>query len=222
MIRYRLPHNFPYDTYICRDCGASEEAIEDGRKSRYCRKNRNFKAPGMYISYSSLEKRMITISKNPNFGLSIAAMILDSLEPEFNGWSTPEILKSYDQAFGASWSIPPQACIPRLLSEEELQNLKPGAFVQMDGEPEPVVYTRRPISAEEHCRMFCAWKGGGPCRATDCPRDIKIANDEEHAKLLAAVEVLMKLDPPLTTLQGWRLANIARVVEEYEKKRWPL
>ena len=26
------------------------------------------------------------------------------------------------------------------------------------------------MSAEEHCRMFCAWKGGGPCLADDCPR----------------------------------------------------
>ena len=26
------------------------------------------------------------------------------------------------------------------------------------------------MSAEEHCRMFCAWKGGSPCLADDCPR----------------------------------------------------
>jgi hypothetical protein len=26
------------------------------------------------------------------------------------------------------------------------------------------------MTAEEHCKMFCAWKGGGPCLAPDCPR----------------------------------------------------
>ena len=26
------------------------------------------------------------------------------------------------------------------------------------------------LSAEEYCKLFCAWKGGGPCLADDCPR----------------------------------------------------
>lgn len=26
------------------------------------------------------------------------------------------------------------------------------------------------LSIEEQCRMFCAWKGGGPCISLECPR----------------------------------------------------
>ena len=26
------------------------------------------------------------------------------------------------------------------------------------------------MTAQEHCSLFCAWKGGGPCTADDCPR----------------------------------------------------
>jgi hypothetical protein len=103
MIRYRLPHEWNLESYHCKWCGASEEAIEDGRKPRYCAKNRKFKAPGMYISYSSLERRVIEISKHPDFGIRIAAMALDLAEEPpvgFEGWGFPKMMDVlFNQAF---------------------------------------------------------------------------------------------------------------------------
>lgn len=29
------------------------------------------------------------------------------------------------------------------------------------------------LDAATQCALFCAWKGGGPCLAADCPREFK-------------------------------------------------
>lgn len=104
MIRYRLPHDF--DEYaFCKWCGASEMLIEDGRKPRYCAKNRKFKAPGLYVSYSSLERIAVEIVESDSgipISFRVAPLVLDSLEPMFDRWSTPEIMKAFEKVLVAA------------------------------------------------------------------------------------------------------------------------
>jgi antitoxin component HigA of HigAB toxin-antitoxin module len=52
--------------------------------------------------------------------------------------------------------------------------------------------------------------------------NLKIESDEEHAAALARVLVLMKSDPAVDSPEGEELDRLARLVEEYEMRRWPL
>jgi antitoxin component HigA of HigAB toxin-antitoxin module len=49
-----------------------------------------------------------------------------------------------------------------------------------------------------------------------------ITDDDTHRKLLRVVEALMELDPPLGSVHGEYLDALARAIEEYERKTWPI
>lgn len=283
MIRYRLPHNFHDDYSICIDCGTTYEQIEDGKKSRYCRKNRNHKSgrpsfsvwnmskyriveelieEGLYGSLDEITDALVAsiiddIASTETRGMRAAyekafeeAMLHGSSAVvhmpgriheadapglvEFKGLGFLEILRlsreeireKYPQVSlnrdmfsffddkppqqmpipnymqdPDTWYIkgspeelaklnlkvydpfrykirertsfeiaPPAAVVKVMLTDDELAAIKTGSFVAVDGEPEKSLITSREISAEEHCKWFCAWNGGGPCRADDCPR----------------------------------------------------
>lgn len=224
MIRYRLPHEDLPGYYICKWCGATDEAIEDGRKPRYCAKNRKFKAPG-YLNAESLEQICIEISKRTVGGLAINVthMLVDVLalaeDPGvgFYGLAFPDIL-AHARAYEAAardgmamyntahpqhviegkdiWSVemqPPQEMpIPDRFQDPSSWYIKDEdqAKVQTATQAHREQMASRilskgfamagkpPLSAEEHCRYLCAWKGGGPCLATDCPRREKHENGD--------------------------------------------
>lgn len=48
-----------------------------------------------------------------------------------------------------------------------------------------------------------------------------IQTDEEHARLLAEAEALMRSDPQRDMPEGQRLSELADAIEAYEEKRWP-
>lgn len=196
MIRYRIPHEWELERDFCRWCGASMEAIEDGRKPRYCRKNLKFRAPG-YLNAEALEQICIEISKKTRGGLAlnVTHMIVDVLglaeDPGvgFYGWAFPDILahaKAYEAAARdgmALQSVAHPLANPRLvdpdewyLPESERSNVKTATQVhreQMAADLLNRAFTnvgKPKLSAEEHCKWLCAWKGGGPCLADDCPR----------------------------------------------------
>lgn len=50
----------------------------------------------------------------------------------------------------------------------------------------------------------------------------RVENDNEHALALSCIKVLMGYDPDLGTPEGDELVDLARAVEEYENKRWPI
>lgn len=194
MIRYRLPHNYYLGRDICMDCGASEEAIEDGRKSRYCRKNRKFKCPG-YLSEASLEEALIKIAERcAETGIPIAfrvapLLVVDDPGVGFHGWGFKKIM---DEAFGAAArdgvALYSTAHPQRVIEGKDIfsfvdnsppqempilpPHLRDPASWYLPDEEKPVVRYIPPVvfTAAEHCKLFCAWKGGDPCRADDCPR----------------------------------------------------
>lgn len=177
MIRYRLPHEDLPGYYICKWCGASAEAIEDGRKPRYCAKNRKFKAPG-YLSEEALEQICIEISKRTKGGLALNVThalfdVLDLAEPPlegFQGWGFPKIMETaFNQALLGSMNDGIGFYnIPHPIHGEISQARSIGLREILDDE---FARSGKPkLSAEEHCKWLCAWKGGGPCLADDCPR----------------------------------------------------
>ncbi len=89
MIRYRLPHEDLPEFYICRWCGATAEAIEDGRKPRYCAKNRRFKnLRNAMLSEASLEDMLIEIGDSL-VGIPINKMRTHVIIDDIGGFETP-------------------------------------------------------------------------------------------------------------------------------------
>lgn len=49
-----------------------------------------------------------------------------------------------------------------------------------------------------------------------------IDNREDHAAFLRVVEKLIDIDPERKTEEGFTLRFLARIVEQYEEKEWPI
>lgn len=52
--------------------------------------------------------------------------------------------------------------------------------------------------------------------------DTIILNDREHGNAVVRLSRLMKKDPPKNSPDGKRLIKLAKTIERYEKKRWPM
>lgn len=170
MIRYRLPHEFS-EYAFCKWCGSSEMAIEDGRKPRYCAKNRRFKCPG-YLSEKSIERACIEIAKKTMNGLAInvtrmiADLVATSVVDGVAFYSVPHPVKPPRLVDPDEWYI----------KDEDEAQLKTATQVHREQMAADILSRgfmaagKPKLSAEEHCKYLCAWKGGGPCLADDCPR----------------------------------------------------
>lgn len=64
-----------------------------------------------------------------------------------------------------------------------------------------------------------------PLRCPCCQQTIEedcIRSDEQHGRIMALLELVAKDDPALGTPESDALLTLAVIVENYEKRRWPM